>query len=52
MQCRNVTEFAETQRELFRKGVDAWVDTNRRLLDISGRIAEDAMRPVSGAYRA
>jgi len=52
MQCRNVTEFAETQRELFRKGVDAWVDTNRRLLDISGRIAEDAMRPVSGADRA
>jgi hypothetical protein len=46
MRCRNLTELSELQREIFSKYLDGVVDANRTLMDVSARVAGNAVRPL------
>ena len=46
MGCKNFSDVAEVQRELVCRGLDEWFDSSAKLLAVTSRIAEDAMRPV------
>jgi phasin family protein len=46
MKCRNLTELSELQRDIFQKYLDGVVDANRTLMDVSTRVAENAVRPL------
>jgi hypothetical protein len=46
MRCRNLTELSELQREIFNKYLDRVVDANRTLMDVSARVAGNAMKPL------
>ncbi len=46
MQCKSFSELASLQRDLLRRGIDEWFESGSKLIGVSSRIAEDAMRPV------
>ena len=46
MRCRNLTELSDLQREIFHKYLDGVVDVNRTLMDVSARVAGNAVKPL------
>jgi hypothetical protein len=48
LKCRNLSELSLLQREIFHKYLDGVVDANRTLMDVSTRVAENAVRPLNG----
>ncbi len=46
LQCRSLTDFAELQRDMLRKGIDSWLDVNSKFLRLSGNLAERAVEPI------
>jgi hypothetical protein len=46
LRCTNLSEVAELQHELLKKGLDEWLDGGTKLLRVSSRIAENAVRPI------
>lgn len=44
-------EFAEIQRDLYLDTVDSLFETSTTLLQLAGRIAQDAVRPLQGRSR-
>ena len=46
MQCKSLSDLASLQRDLLRRGLDEWFESGSKLIGVSSRIAEDAMRPV------
>jgi hypothetical protein len=46
LHCKNLSDVAELQRDLLRKNIDEWLEGGSKLLRVSGRIAEDAVRPI------
>lgn len=46
MRCRSLTELSELQREIFTKYLDGVADANRTLIDVSARVAGQAVRPL------
>jgi hypothetical protein len=46
MKCRSLTELSELQRDIFHRYLDGVVDANRTLMDVSVRVAENAVRPL------
>jgi hypothetical protein len=46
LRCKNIVELAEAQRDLYLEAVNYSVDSTGRLLDIAGRTAQDAVRPL------
>jgi hypothetical protein len=46
LRCKNIVEFAAVQRDLYVDAVNHAVESTSRLLDIAGRTAQDAVRPL------
>ncbi len=46
LRCKNVVELAEVQRELYVEAINHAVESATRLLELAGRTAQDAMRPL------
>jgi hypothetical protein len=46
LRCKNVVELAEVQRDLYIEAVNHAFESTSRLLDIAGRAAQDAVRPL------
>jgi hypothetical protein len=46
LRCKNVVELAEVQRDLYLDAVNHAFESTSRLLDLAGRTAQDAMRPL------
>ena len=51
MRCSSLSEVAELQQGMLRKGIDEWLDSSSKLLKTSGRIAEDVVRPIEERVR-
>ena len=45
-QCKNVVELAEVQRDLYIDAVNHALESTSRLLELAGRTAQDAVRPL------
>ena len=50
LRCKNVVELAETQRNLYLDAVNHAFEATGRLLDIAGRTAQDAVRPLQSNH--
>lgn len=46
LRCKNIVELAEVQRDLYLDAINHAFDSTTRLLDIAGRTAQDAVRPL------
>lgn len=46
LRCRNMVELAEVQRDLYIDAVNHAFESTSRLLDMAGRTAQDAVRPL------
>jgi len=46
LRCKNVVELAEVQRDLYLDAINHAFETTGRLLDMAGRTAQDAVRPL------
>ena len=46
MRCRSLTELSELQREIIHKYLDGVADVNRTLMDVSARVAGNAVKPL------
>jgi hypothetical protein len=46
LRCKNVIELAEVQRDLYMDAINHLFESTSRLLDIAGRTAQDAVRPL------
>jgi phosphoribosyl-ATP pyrophosphohydrolase len=46
LRCKNVTELAEVQRDLYLDAINHAFESTSRLLDLAGRTAQDAVRPL------
>jgi len=46
LRCKNVIEFAEVQRDLYLDAINHAFESTSRLLDLAGRTAQDAVRPL------
>jgi hypothetical protein len=46
LRCKNVVELAEVQRDLYIDALNHAVESTSRMLDIAGRTAQDAVRPL------
>jgi hypothetical protein len=46
LRCKTIVELAEMQRDLYLGAVNNAVESTGRLLDIAGRTAQDAVRPL------
>jgi hypothetical protein len=46
LRCKNVIELAEVQRDLYIDAINHVFESTSRLLDIAGRTAQDAVRPL------
>lgn len=46
LRCKNIVELAEVQRDLYIDAINHTFESTSRLLDIAGRTAQDAMRPL------
>jgi len=51
MQCKSLSDVAEVQRDLMRKNLDEWLEGGSKLLHVSSRIVEDAVRPIEDKIR-
>jgi hypothetical protein len=47
MRCRSLTELSELQRDIFHRYLDGVVDANRTLMDVSARVAGNAVKPLN-----
>ena len=52
LRARNVTEFAEIQRDLYQDFVGFAVEAGTTLLDLSARIAQEAVQPLEDRGRS
>jgi hypothetical protein len=46
LRCKNIVELAEVQRDLYVDAVNHAIESTSRLLDIAGRVAQDAVKPL------
>ena len=46
LRCKNIVELAEVQRDLYIDAINHAFESTSRLLDIAGRTAQDAVRPL------
>jgi hypothetical protein len=46
LRCKNVVELAEVQRDLYLDAINHAFESTGRLLDLAGRTAHDAVRPL------
>jgi hypothetical protein len=46
LRCKNATEVAEMQRDLYLEAINHAFESTNRLLDLTGRTAQDAVRPL------
>ena len=46
LRCKNMVELAEVQRDLYLDAINHAFESTSRLLDIAGRTAQDAVRPL------
>jgi hypothetical protein len=46
LRCKNIVEVAEVQRDLYLNAVNRAFESTTRLLDLAGRTAQDAVRPL------
>jgi hypothetical protein len=46
LRCKNATEVAEMQRDLYLDAINHAFESTSRLLDLAGRTAQDAVRPL------
>lgn len=46
LRCKTMAEFAEVQRDLYLDAINHAFESTSRLLDIAGRTAQDAVRPL------
>jgi hypothetical protein len=46
LRCKNMVELAEAQRNLYLDAVNHAFESTSRLLDLAGRTAQDAVRPL------
>jgi hypothetical protein len=46
LRCKNIVEFAEVQRDLYLDAINHAFESTGRLLDLAGRTAQDAVRPL------
>jgi hypothetical protein len=46
LRCKNIVELAEVQRDLYLDAINHAFESTSRLLDIAGRSAQDAVRPL------
>ena len=51
MRCTNLSEMADLQQDLLRRGIDEWLEGGSKLLQVSGRVAEEAIRPIQERVR-
>jgi hypothetical protein len=50
LRCTNMVEFAEVQRDLYIDAVNHAFEATTRLLDLAGRTAQDAARPLQSDH--
>ena len=46
LRCKNIIELAEVQRDLYIDAINHAFESTSRLLDLAGRTAQDAVRPL------
>ncbi len=46
LRCKTVSELAEVQRDLYLDAIDHAFESTSRLLEMAGRTAQDALRPL------
>jgi hypothetical protein len=46
LRCKNIVEFAEVQRDLYLDAINHAFESASRMLDLAGRTAQDAVRPL------
>ncbi len=46
LRCKNLVELAEVQRDLYLDALNHAFESTSRLLDLAGRTAQDAVRPL------
>jgi hypothetical protein len=46
LRCKNITEMAEVQCDLYIGAINHAFESTTRLLDMAGRTAQDAVRPL------
>jgi hypothetical protein len=46
LRCKNLTELAEVQRDLYLDSITYAVESGSRLLELAGRAAQEAARPL------
>jgi hypothetical protein len=46
LRCKNMVELAEVQRDLYLNAINHAFESTSRLLDLAGRTAQDAVRPL------
>jgi hypothetical protein len=51
LRCKNIVELAEVQRDLYIDAINHAFESTSRLLDIAGRTAQDAVRPLQSQGR-
>lgn len=49
LRCKTIVEFAEVQRDLYMDAVNHAFESTSRLLEIAGRTAQDAVRPLQSS---
>jgi Phasin protein len=50
LHCKNIVELAEVQRDLYLGAVNHAFESTSRLLDLAGRTAQEAMRPLQSLH--
>ena len=50
LRCKNMVEVAEVQRDLYIGAINRAVESTTRLLEMAGRTAQDAVRPLQSNH--
>lgn len=50
LRCKNLVELAEVQRDLYMDTINRAVESSSRLLEMAGRTAQDAVRPLQNHH--
>ena len=50
LRCKNMVEVAEVQRDLYIGAINRAVESTTRLLEMAGRTAQDAVRPLQSTH--